>query len=272
MNYNMPQVLPQMPARTLSISLLRRSSLAALDKSQHNSMSSLQKIYSSGLPQAASERLRYSKSKRYIDKNQGVRINIRQGKPNRSQTNRIGLNVKVKPKDFYPKLEKKILVIDLNESLVQVRTSSEFDIIIPGTPFLYLAVRPYALELLQYVSETFDTYLFTASTRVYADRILKALDPEDKYFRGKLYREHCLKTSKGYIKDLAIFKGKDIKDIILVDCQQVSFENQPLNGVQIQSWNGDKSDCELKKLMSFLRTVEKSDDVRVNIRALRMDF
>ena len=244
----------------------------ALDKNHHSSISSLQKIYSSGLAQAASERLRNLKSKRGLLKNKGFGVNIRQGQSIRSHSNRLGVDGKVGPKDFCPKMGKKILVLDLDETLVQVRTRSEFDLVVPGSPLMFLAVRPYAIELLQYVCETFDTYLFTASTRVYADRILKVLDPEDRYFKGKMYREHCTKTSRGYIKDLAIFKGKDLKDIIMVDDQQVSFENQPLNGLMIQSWNGDRSDVELKKLESFLRTVEKSDDVRVNIRALRMDF
>lgn len=272
MNYNNSQIFPQLPGRTLSINLHRRSSLVTIEKN-HNSISSLKKIYSGTGKKLSPDLVRKTKSKRTIAANQGVRVNIRLARANRGQTSRVNLFDQVKPIDFSSKrTTKKILVLDLDETLVQVRADSDCDIIIPGIPLLFLSVRPFAVELLKYASENFDTYIFTASTKSYADRILNTLDPENKMIKGRLYREHCTKTSKGYVKDLSVFQLKDMKSIMIVDDQAISFENQPFNGIKIMAWNGDKADCELKKLIGFLQTVEKSDDVRVNIHALRMEF
>ena len=64
---------------------------------------------------------------------------------------------------------------------------------------------------------------------------------------------------------------KDWEKVIMVDDQSLSFENQPLNGLKILPWEGNSKDFELKNLINFLRTVERSEDVRVNIQALKMN-
>ena len=66
--------------------------------------------------------------------------------------------------------------------------------------------------------------VFTASHKWYADVILDHIDPENKYFQHRLYREHCIKSSDSvYIKDLRIFRNRDLKDIIIVDNAVYSF-------------------------------------------------
>jgi CTD small phosphatase-like protein 2 len=66
--------------------------------------------------------------------------------------------------------------------------------------------------------------VFTASHHAYADVVLDILDPNKELISLRLYREHCTETPDGvFIKDLRIFKGVEIKDILIVDNAAYSF-------------------------------------------------
>jgi Dullard-like phosphatase family protein len=165
----------------------------------------------------------------------------------------------------------KTLVLDLDETLVKVTNGEFFDVVLPGIPALFVMIRPYLKELLEYASQVFKIVIFTASSKSYADRILNFLDPTNSYFSARFYRDDCCKTIKGFVKDLEILHA-DLAKVIFVDDQMVSFERQPFNGVKISPWHGEKEDSELRNLISFLRMAERSEDVRVNIQALKMNF
>jgi CTD small phosphatase-like protein 2 len=66
--------------------------------------------------------------------------------------------------------------------------------------------------------------VFTASHKWYADSILDYIDPTGKLIQHRLYREHCIKSDDNvYIKDLRVFKGRDLKDLLIVDNAVYSF-------------------------------------------------
>ena len=65
-----------------------------------------------------------------------------------------------------------------------------------------------------------------------------------------------------YIKDLRIFDGVDLKDIIIVDNAVYSFGYQIDNGVPIVPYYDDCEDEELKHLTSYLETIVDVYDVR----------
>ena len=43
---------------------------------------------------------------------------------------------------------------------------------------------------------------------MYADAILDHIDPENNIFAARLYRQHCVETEYGLIKDLRIIKNR----------------------------------------------------------------
>ena len=85
-------------------------------------------------------------------------------------------------------------------------------------------IRPYTQECLEMVNKYFEVVVFTASHKWYADVILDYIDPTKKLIQHRLYRDHCIKTTDNvYIKDLRVFKNRDMKDMIIVDNAVYSF-------------------------------------------------
>ena len=124
-------------------------------------------------------------------------------------------------------------------------------------------IRPYCQDFLKTVSKYYDVYIFTASSDIYANMIIDILDPNNKYIRGILFRNHCLQTKKGiFIKDLRIVKNRELKNMVIVDNNAHAFAMQLENGIPILEWTGDKSDKELKYLLQYLLEMYNADDVR----------
>lgn len=82
------------------------------------------------------------------------------------------------------------------------------------------------------------------------------LDPERKYVHHRLFREHCVVSHDGlYVKDLRIFKGRSLTNIILVDNAGYSFGYQIDNGIPIIPFYKNKEDVELKNLIPYLKSL-----------------
>ena len=91
-----------------------------------------------------------------------------------------------------PKLKKKILVLDLDETLVhckkegpQHRCDKVINIILPenqGTMVGLLNFRPHVFDFLKKMKEYYDLVVYTASHECYATIVVDLLDPKSKYF------------------------------------------------------------------------------------------
>ena len=174
------------------------------------------------------------------------------------------------------KLNKKTLVLDLDETLIH----SDLDLIYKNHIItLYfdsedddeknipipLILRPGLFDFLNYAKEKFELIIFTASQKNYADKIIDYIEKEQKYFSLRLYREHCIFIKPGlYIKDLRIFKNRDLKNIVLIDNSIFSFAHQLNNGILVTSFYNDDNDFFLENLKEYLSyCIEDCNDVRI---------
>ncbi|EAN78795.1 NLI interacting factor-like phosphatase, putative [Trypanosoma equiperdum] len=91
---------------------------------------------------------------------------------------------------------------------------------------LYVCIRPFAKELLEYCFETFEVVFFTTGTEEYATSIFDHLDPHHKAHR--LYRHHCTAVGDTYKKDLSLL-GRPLDRVILLDDRGPEVSFQPNN-------------------------------------------
>jgi CTD small phosphatase-like protein 2 len=75
-----------------------------------------------------------------------------------------------------------------------------------------------------------------------------------------------------YIKDLRVFKNRDLKDMIIVDNAVFSFGAQLANGVPITPFKDDREDKEFIYLLNYLDKLKEYEDMReFNREAFKME-
>ena len=170
--------------------------------------------------------------------------------------------------DTKQKEGQKTLVLDLDETLIRsCPGDADADMILTPEGVvdtkIHIKVRPFAQQFLNIMKDHFEVMVFTASSELYANTIINALDPKKECISYIFHRGFCFETNKGIrIKDLRIFKNRDLKDLIIVDNFVPAFSFQLENGVPILEWVGDKKDKELMYLTSYLLKAKDSDDMR----------
>ena len=171
---------------------------------------------------------------------------------------------------------KKTLILDLDETLVhsafapfQRKSDLILNINIEGiNRTLYVLKRPYIDKFLNELSMLYEIIIFTASISQYANPLLDELD-KNNCIKYRYFREHCTFTNGIYIKDLKIFDRK-INNMIIIDNNPVSYDNNIENGIPILSWYDNINDEELLKLLPILKYMSNSNiqDVRTVINQI----
>jgi Dullard-like phosphatase family protein len=134
--------------------------------------------------------------------------------------------------------------------------------------YAHVNLRPGVLDFLQHITSRYETHIYTAATRVYADAVLDYLvarlgchssssssGSSDDLFAGRWYRQHCAHdVARGaYVKDLSRLPVP-LHRTVLVDNNPLSFLSQPQNGILVNAFYDDGDDRTLKTVARFIAT------------------
>ena len=195
--------------------------------------------------------------------------NINNNNKNNSTYKNLISKIKVKePYLDFPCKKKYTLVLDLDETLICFKFISQENCI--GEMHL----RPGLENFLEIIRNYYEIIIFTSGTRDYADKILDVIEhkKKEKFFDGRLYREHTTYIGNKYIKDLAKI-GRDLSKTIIVDNLSYSFKFQYDNGILISSFYGEENDKALIELQKILiKIYEENTDVRKSIKKFKDDI
>lgn len=145
--------------------------------------------------------------------------------------------------DILPNKRRKILVLDLDETLVH---SSKFpphpkvECFECGNPQIRVFKRPGVDDFLLMCVSLFDTYIYTYGTIIYADPILDKLCPTIRQDH-RLYRHKCSFIKGHIIKDLDRF-NRPLTEVILIEDNCDAKTQHPNNTILVPAWHGSPFD------------------------------
>eukprot|EP00830_Metopus_es_P012847 TRINITY_DN2980_c0_g1_i1.p1 TRINITY_DN2980_c0_g1~~TRINITY_DN2980_c0_g1_i1.p1 ORF type:complete len:259 (-),score=23.84 TRINITY_DN2980_c0_g1_i1:11-787(-) len=159
------------------------------------------------------------------------------------------------------------LVLDLDETLISsscqepLNYQHSFQLKEEAESYtVFVSVRPFVTDFLEFASNNFEVVVFTAAEKTYADHIINFIDPLKKYIKHRLYRDSCLPSGGAFVKDLNVL-GRDLSKTIIVDNAIHSFGYQLENGILIKNYEGGNTDTALLALTEVLLQVKDSDNV-----------
>ena len=204
-----------------------------------------------------------------------MQVILKSNKFQKQQKSKVNFNF---PNTKENKLKKKIALFDLDETLVHctgnINLKKEsyqhvIEIVLPGgkKTKVGINIRPFWKKTLNLIKKHYHIVVFTASHQAYADAVLDFMDPSNKYFKYRLYRNNCslvdVDGAKFYVKDLDIFdEHYNLKDIIIIDNSALSFIYHLENGIPIVPYYHEDEDGSLYVVGLYLMHIYKEDDLR----------
>ncbi|KAK9463157.1 NLI interacting factor-like phosphatase-domain-containing protein [Lipomyces oligophaga] len=171
----------------------------------------------------------------------------------------------------------KTLILDLDETLIHSMSKGsmlaashmvEVKLDKQHAILYYIYKRPFCDLFLEKVSAWYNVVVFTASVQEYADPVIDLLEQNQKYFKGRYYRQHCTFRNGGYVKDISVVEA-DLSKVMIIDNSPISYLFHEDNAIGIEGWINDPSDHDLLHLLPFLNAMRYVTDVRtlISLRA-----
>jgi Dullard-like phosphatase family protein len=172
---------------------------------------------------------------------------------------------------YFPRHPKKILVLDMDETLSHNLSPEEhtaltvYNVYYKTGEYAKVVLRPYYKSFLDLLSKYYTFVIFTAGMKKYAESIVRLIDPKHKYFLCELYRNDCNNVNNTfYAKDLR--QVGDLSQTMIIDNCITSFVLQMDNGIHIKPFYGDPNDNELALLVEYFQSIRGVADVRSELR------
>ncbi|XP_063687099.1 CTD nuclear envelope phosphatase 1A-like [Bolinopsis microptera] len=175
------------------------------------------------------------------------------------------------------KVRRKVLVLDLDETLVHSQNNNPYLIRPQSQPDFVLRVeierghepvkfyvnkRPHVDYFLDVVRQWYDIVVYTASIEKYGQQVINVLDNKRGIFQRRYFRQHCvLDSTSQYTKDLTMIKS-DLSSVFIIDNSPSAYKNYPDNAIAVPTWTKDRSDTWLLNLLPFLDGLRFCNDVR----------
>jgi Dullard-like phosphatase family protein len=176
-----------------------------------------------------------------------------------------------------PKRSNKTLFLDLEGTLICTATSS-YDrttwtrILYKSqeteeSETAYVRARPGIASFLATVAPLYECVVFTEAEPDFVFEVVqRLLDPNDLFIDYILTKDNCVRQGEVYLKDLRVITNRELQDMVILDDSLVSFCYQLDNGIQVQRYEGKKTDQELRKITSLLQDLAQAPDVRPILR------
>ena len=157
-----------------------------------------------------------------------------------------------------PNKKRYTLILDLNETLINLKYANHSKGLI--------RVRPYLYQFLDEIKIYYELILFTGSSENYTNSIVEGLERKKKYFDFIFHRKYLVKCGDCYLKDLSKI-GRPLNSTIIIDNNPLNYKLQKENGICIKSfWGDNNEDAALFYLIKILTDIAKdNNDVRDGI-------
>lgn len=169
-----------------------------------------------------------------------------------------------------PNAEKKLLVLDLDETLIYaieegLKRRSDFRV---GQYYVYK--RPFVETFLDFCFENYNVAVWTTATKSYAEEILKVILKAEHELQFLWTRERCTLTfdeeerEHFFVKRMSKIRrrGYKLESVIVVDDSPNVWQDSYGNLVRVSKFEGDEKDDELKVLPVYLKKLLEVPNIR----------
>lgn len=165
--------------------------------------------------------------------------------------------IDTEPKTISPVPEgRPVLVLDLDETCIystpaKPEKQQNFPIRIKRRN-VFIQVRPGMQECIRRLSEKYEIFFYTASTKIYANKVIDAIAPF-------VDNEHRFFVSRDQLKDLTLI-NRPLGKVLLLDNSACSAQKNNL--LLIKTWIGDPNDNAFtNEVMPLLDNLVKESDI-----------
>ena len=154
-----------------------------------------------------------------------------------------------------PSNKKYTLVLNLNKTLAFYNKGN-------------ITLRNGLFSFLSMIKPYYELISFSSEPDKITTNIIKEIEFKEKIFDYNFGREHCILCDNILVKDISLV-GRDLKDIIIIDDNEKSFQLNEENGIKISKFEGnnefDNALFELKKILILIYKANY-DDVRIALK------